>query len=199
MPFSPRNDYEKTKAEAEKTVKRICQKFSFHYTIIRPDFVYGPGDVRRIRMYRNIRDKKFVLTTSGKSYLHPTYVEDVVQGFLLCLENRQAYDRVFNIAAEQDISSKAYLSVIARTVDSQLIQINIGCTLSRLIAGMINSLSQLILKREGFVSRNKIDFLAMDHSSSIKRAKEELGYCPAYTFERGIKITVQWCKNNHLL
>ncbi len=80
--YAPRNLYEASKVQAEQSVIEFCQGKQIAYTIIRPDFVYGPEDVRRVKMYKNIRKGKFVLTTNGKSYLHPTYVTDVAQGFI---------------------------------------------------------------------------------------------------------------------
>ena len=199
-PYAPRNPYEKTKVIAENIIKEFCiNNPSIHYTIIRPDFVYGPGDMRRVKMYKNIKNRKFVLTTSGKSYLHPTYIEDVVSGFMCCLENEAAFNDTFNIAAENDICVKNYLETIAYYTNSKLIQINIGITLSRLCATVIDSFFRTFLHKEGFVSKNKIDFLAMDHSSSIKHAREKIGYRPRYTCENGIQQTIQWCKNNNLL
>lgn len=104
-PYAPRNDYEKTKALAEQEIVSYCQGADIKYTLLRPDFVYGPGDLRRLRMYRSIKNRKFVLTTNGKSYLHPTYIDDVVQAFLLCINNPSAENEVFNVAAMEDITA----------------------------------------------------------------------------------------------
>lgn len=68
--YAPRNCYEKTKASAEKEIIAFCKDKKMQYTIIRPDFVYGPGDIRRVKMYQNIKNSKFVLITNGRSYLH---------------------------------------------------------------------------------------------------------------------------------
>ena len=199
-PYAPRNPYEKTKVIAETLIKEFCRDHpEIHYTIIRPDFVYGPGDMRRVKMYKNIKHKKFVLTTSGKSYLHPTYIDDVITGFLCCMGNKKSYDDVFNIAAENDVSVKEYLNTIAYYTESKLIQINIGIPLSRALAGMIDSFFRRFFHKEGFVSKNKIDFLSMDHSSSIKHAKGKIGFRPKYTCTEGLKETIQWCEKENLL
>lgn len=198
--YAPRNPYEKTKVIAEHFIKDFCEKNpDLHYTIIRPDFVYGPGDIRRVKMYKNIKRKKFILTTSGKSHLHPTYIDDVVSGFLCCLGNEKSYNDTFNIAAENDVTVKQYLDIIAQQVGSKLIQVNIGISLSRILAGIIDNLFRIFLHREGFVSKNKIDFLAMDHSSAITHAKETIGYTPIYTCEAGIQKTIEWCEKEKLL
>lgn len=199
-PYAPRNPYEQTKVTAEKIVIDTCTANSgIHYTIVRPDFVYGPGDIRRVKMYRGIKNRRFVLTTSGESYLHPTYIDDVVSGFMCCIGNENSYDDIFNIAAKSDVTSKEYLEIIAACTDTSLIQINIGTKLSRAVAGAVDFLFQAFLHKEGFVSKNKIDFLSMDHSSCITHAEERIGYVPQYSCQQGIKKTIEWCKKENLL
>lgn len=199
IPYAPRNLYEETKVQAEKIIISSLKESDVKYTIIRPDFVYGPGDYRRIKMYKNIRDKKFVLTTSGTSYLHPTYVDDVVQGIICAMGNINAYNEIFNISALNDVTVKEYLKTMADYFNVSLIHINIGYRLSCLMAGMIDWLFNLLLKKEGFVSKNKIDFLAIDHSTSNEKARKMIGYKPQYDFKTGFNLTMKWIEENNLL
>lgn len=198
-PYKPRNLYEETKVTAEKTIIKELSGTDINYTIIRPDFVYGPGDYRRIKMYKNIRDKKFVLTTSGKSYLHPTHVGDVSQGIAISIDNPNAFNQIFNISARDDISVNDYLNTIAKAFDKKVVKINIGYRLSIICASIIELIFEKILKKEAFVSKNKIDFLAIDHSTSCEKAISCLGYNPKYDFATGFSDTMDWLKNNDLL
>ena len=197
-PCAPRNPYEITKLIGEDIVRNRCAGSQMRYTIIRPDFVYGPGDTRRIKMYRMIRQGKFVLTTNGKAYLHPTYVDDVASGITACIGRPEACDQVFNLAAEKDLTVNEYLETIAAVTGGKIRRINIGYSLSVLAAKMIDGIWQKLFKKEGFVSKNKIDFLAIDHSSSIRKAQKLLGYKPEYSFRKGMKLTVDWMKENNL-
>lgn len=197
--YAPRNSYEKTKMMAEKEIISFCRTANIKYTIIRPDFVYGPNDMRRVKMYRNIKHKKFILTTKGVSYLHPTFVLDVTQGFRKAVGNLNAYNEIFNISAEKDITSLQYLQTIALCVHSKLIHINIGYKASIYLAGIVEWIYRVCLKREGFVTKNKIDFLALNHSTSNEKAKERIGFNPQFDIEEGMRQTIQWCMEQKLL
>ena len=197
--YAPRNLYEKTKVQAEQLIIKFCKTSAMKYTIIRPDFVYGPGDYRRVKMYRSIKNRKFVLTTNGKSWLHPTYILDVVQGFSKVIDNPGAFNEVFNISADNDVTALEFLNTIAACVDSKLIHINIGYRLSVLLAEAISVLCEHILHKEAFVSKNKIDFLAVNHSTSNEKAKRKLSFCPDYPLKRGMKATIEWCREENLL
>lgn len=199
QPYAPRNAYEKTKVMAEKAIINFCKNSNIKYTIIRPDFVYGPGDIRRVKMYKNIRDKKFILTTNGQSFLHPTYITDVTQGFIKSIGNEKAYNQIFNISAKEDVTSLQYLKTIAECVESRLVQLNVGYRISIVAAAWIESIYQLFIHREAFVSKNKIDFLALDHSTSSDKAQKLIGYIPQIDIAEGMKRTIEWCKTEKLL
>lgn len=199
QPYAPRNAYEKTKVMAEQAVIDFCKNSNIKYTIIRPDFVYGPGDIRRVKMYKNIRDKKFILTTSGKSYLHPTYITDVTQGFIKSIGNEKAYNEIFNISAKEDVTSRQYLRTIAECVGGKLIHINVGYGISIAAASLIEGIYKLFFHKEAFVTKNKIDFLALDHSTSNDKAQKLIGFVPQVDIAEGMKRTIEWCKNEKLL
>lgn len=197
--YAPRNSYEKTKMVAEEEIIAFCQTTKIKYTIIRPDFVYGPNDVRRVKMYRNIKNKRFIFTTNGKSYLHPTFVLDVTQGFRKAIGNSNAYNEIFNISAETDITSLQYLETIADCVQSKLIHINIGYKVSIFLAGLVQWIYTVCFKKDAFVSKNKIDFLSINHSTSNKKAKEQIGYKPQFDIAKGMQQTIEWCIKQGLL
>ena len=197
--YAPRNEYEKTKVIAERQLISFCKNSKVTYTIIRPDFVYGPGDTRRVKMYKNIQKKRFVLTTNGKSFLHPTYITDVTQGFIRSIGNIQATNQIFNISASEDVMVLVFLKTIAEEVHSHLIHINIGYKLSCFLAVLVETVCNKMMNKEAFVSKNKIDFLALTHSTSNEKAKRLLGYEPQVSLQEGMKKTIQWCKENELL
>lgn len=198
-PYAPRNPYEETKVKAEQIIIEELAFSCVSYTIIRPDFVYGPEDIRRIKMYKNIQAKKFILTTSGKSYLHPTYVLDVVQGIKKAIGNSRAHNEIFNISAESDLTVKEYLSMIADYFNVSILHINIGYHLSIILAGIIEFVCNKIFHCEGFVSRNKIDLLALDHSTSSEKAIRLLDYYSCYPFKKGFEETMKWYEENSLI
>lgn len=196
-PYMPTNEYSETKMLAELGVINICEG-KIPYTILRPSYVYGKEDVRRTVLYRSIKKKRFALTTNGKAYIQPTYVSDIVDGFMLSILNEKAYNEIFNLGGEE-CTSKEYLDCIARNVGSKLIQINIGYALSVFIANIIDGFSKKILRKAGFVNKGRIDFFAKDHSCNIDKAKRVLGYQTKISLNKGIQLSVQWSRENGYL
>jgi nucleoside-diphosphate-sugar epimerase len=73
---NPEKDYELTKLEGEMLVKA----YSRNWAIVRPGFVYGPGDRHLLPLFKLV-DKLwwcFPMVGSGRNIVAPTYVDDVV-------------------------------------------------------------------------------------------------------------------------
>ncbi|MCP4647027.1 MAG: NAD-dependent epimerase/dehydratase family protein, partial [bacterium] len=76
--YDPAGDYETTKAEAEKKLRANCPGV----TILRPDFVFGPGDFHKLPLFRQVSKGWFPLVGSGSARTRPTDVRDVAEAVL---------------------------------------------------------------------------------------------------------------------
>jgi UDP-glucose 4-epimerase len=195
--YAPKGHYSESKVLAEKSIQEKSAG-KIHYTILRTSYVYGPGDTRRIPLYKGIMRKHFVLTTSGRAYLQPTYVSDAVDGFLLTINNEKAYEQIINIGGNE-CTVQAYLECIANAVHSRLVKMNIGYPLSVLGACAVDFISRLFFRKPGFVTKSRIDFLSLDHSCKIEKAEKLLNYKPRISLEEGIDRTIRWAKEEGYL
>jgi len=90
LPYNPSNIYEVTKAEAEKSVLQYHRENGLPVIVIRPEFVYGPGDMHTLGYLKTVRKRMFILIDGGKAFLHPTYIDDLTHGscFVLTADKR---------------------------------------------------------------------------------------------------------------
>jgi UDP-glucose 4-epimerase len=198
LPYNPPYVYERTKSKAEELVLEFFQKKFFPVTIVRPDFVYGPGDLRRLPLYRSIRDKKFYLVGNGKSVLHPTYIDDVIQGFKLLIDNPEAVGEIFNVAGPCPISVKEYVNTIAQVLNVKSSRLKIPKSFAMTAACFCEAVSSFSGK-EPFISRSKIEFLTKSHGSDISKARSKIGYEPKFELQEGMQRTINWCYEQRLL
>jgi UDP-glucose 4-epimerase len=196
-PYAPKGDYSESKVLAEKSIQEKSAG-KIHYTILRTSYVYGPGDTRRVLLYKGIMRRRFVLTTNGKAHLQPTYVSDIVDGFLLAIKNEKAYEQIINLGGEE-CTVQDYLECIANAVGSRLIKINIGYLLSILGASVVDFISRLFFGKPGFVTKSRIDFLSLDHSCKIDKAERLLNYKPQVSLQKGIDLTIRWAREQGYL
>lgn len=197
LPYNPPYIYEKTKCEAEKLVLEYGRKIDMRVVIIRPDFVYGPGDYRRISLYRAIQKKRFLCIGNGRARLHPTYIDDAVQGLILAGFHPSA-SGVFNIAGPDIIAVRDYLQIIAAELDVKIPPLSIPKIIGLEAAFICEAVSK-ILHRPPFISHSKVNFLTLDHGSDISKARRILGYDPKISFTEGFQLTKKWAVVNNLL
>ncbi|MBW8049494.1 MAG: SDR family oxidoreductase [Cytophagales bacterium] len=109
-----------------------------------------------------------------------TFIENAVQGNMKAAftENEQAFNQVFNIAAGKKTSVNQLFQLICKQVNS----LNLRGT------GDTDNLKPIYrAERPGDVRHSLAD---------ISKAEKTLGYKPAFSLERGTKITLEWFINN---
>lgn len=199
FPYNPSQIYELTKAEGEKIVLAFQEKGeALKVTIVRPDFVYGPGDLRRIPLYRAIRNRRFFLIGDGMALLHPTFIDDAVQGFCLLPDNPVSFGQIYNIAGPRTVTEREFMQLIAKTLDVSLPSLTLPISFARFLAKCLERVSR-IRGKEPLLSLSKVDFLTKDHGSDISKAMSQLGYRPEIDCREGIRRTVHWyCEHGWL-
>ncbi len=81
--------------------------------VIRPEFVYGPGDLHVLGLFRAIQRKFFVIFGQGSSLLHPTFIDDTIQALLLAKDTGSPGE-VFIIAGPRPVTVAELADGIAR-------------------------------------------------------------------------------------
>jgi len=76
-------------------------KSGYPATIIRPTAIYGPGDPARFLMiFKWANRGYFPMFGDGKTFYHPVYIDNLVDGFLLAMEVGRGNGEAFIIADE---------------------------------------------------------------------------------------------------
>lgn len=97
----PLGIYGALKYAGEKMVIAYNQVFRLPYTIIRPSALYGERCIsRRVGqtfIEKAIRGEDLQVHGDGTDALDFTYIEDLVQGLVLVMENKGAHNQIFNL------------------------------------------------------------------------------------------------------
>lgn len=197
-PCAASDIYQVTKAEGEKAALSYNSKDSLDVTVVRPAMVYGPGDMRMLKLFRFIANGSFRMIGDGKTFAHPVYVDDLVDGIILAYESKAAPGRVYIIGGAKYVTLSEWVDVIAKEA---------GVTLSRasvprwpvMMAAIMCETVCRPFKIEPPIFRRRVDFFVKNRAFSIERAKAELGYEPKVGLADGAKRTLAWYKERGLL
>ena len=112
-PFNPGDLYQKTKLIAEKRVWEFYKETGLPISVIRPISMFGPGDLRMLKLFRMINKGRFVIVGNGNALFQPAYIDDVVKGFMLCLNSDRATGEAFIIGGEEYVPLRELFRLIA--------------------------------------------------------------------------------------
>ena len=198
FPPRPSNVYERTKAEAERRVSEVGLAEGIPFTIIRPEFVYGPGDRHVLHLFRTIRDQRFYVLGAGRSLLHPTYIEDLIRGIRLCVNNPGAVGKIYLITGERPYAVDEFARIIAEELAVALPGIKIPLSLARIAAKAMETGAR-ITRRNPLLTTSQVRFFSENRAFTWEKARSELGFAPRVSLRQGVRKTVSWYRREGLL
>lgn len=175
-PFQGQSPYSATKIGADRLAESFYRSFNLPVTIVRPFNTYGPRQSARAVIPTIISQ-----LLSGKEEiklgsLTPTrdfnYVKDTAAGFLAIAEADQTIGEEINIATQQEISIGTLADEIIRQINPK----------ARIVCD-----EQRLRPEKSEVNR------LLGSNEKIRRLT---AWEPQYTFEQGIRETIEWVSKN---
>ncbi len=171
-PYNPRNPYSATKASADFLVRAYFNTYGLKTTISNCSNNYGPNQHPEKLIPKSVisalNDVKIPIYGSGLQIRDWIHVSDHCEAIKLILDKGKAGE-TYLVGADGE---KSNLSVV-------------NCILEAM--GKPTTLIEFVKDRPGHDERYSID------SSKIRK---ELGWCPAISFEQGLRSTIDHYINN---
>ncbi|MEA2016427.1 MAG: NAD-dependent epimerase/dehydratase family protein [Actinomycetota bacterium] len=195
VPYSPGDVYQETKCAAEKEVLKYAREKKLPAAVIRPCAIYGPGDMRLLKIFRMIAKKKFIILGSGKALYHMVYIDDLVLGFLLASEKEEAIGEVFIIGGERYTTLNKLFSIVVDEFNVSFPKIHLPYKPIEILSVLVEYIYKP-LKKEPPIYRRRVAFYKKDRAFDISKAKKFLGYRPEVDLREGIHLTAKWYIEN---
>ncbi|MBP1915721.1 nucleoside-diphosphate-sugar epimerase [Lederbergia galactosidilyticus] len=192
------NHYAHTKYLAEK---EIDQAFSHGLPVItiRPRALFGPEDTTIIPRLIQVNQKRFIpLVDSGKAKMDLTYIENVVDALLLCIDSPSTtLGKKYNITNGEQVVFREILQQLFNQMGTPMKAKEISFKRAMKLAGILEWGSKYLLKgKEPLLTKYTVSVLGKSQTLNIEAAKKELGYIPRVNMEEGIRLFVEWWKKN---
>lgn len=203
LPCKPVSTYGESKLEGEERVAKFAKEKNLNTVTLRLGNVYGPGSPAFIIPIANaiLRKNRLLrfLPVYKDRYLHPVYIEDVVDGIVKAVQKANLSE-IYILAGEEYVTIETLFKLIAQSlnvdIDLQIKKRNIKEELYLNLRKKI----QKFHKRADLLTY----FIAgegekIHRAYSINKAKKELEYFPKVNLKEGIAETLQWAKSEGLL
>ena len=197
-PCAPGDIYQESKLEAEKVVTEYMVEKRLPIVIFRPGGIYGPKDLRFLKLIKAIRNGHFLMLGSGKPLYQMVYIKDLIEGILLCGTQRKAVGNVYILTGNEPVTLNQLVRTIAEVlgVPPPWLRFPVSPVYA---AGFM---CELICKPLGInppLYRRRVDFFRKSRCFSIAKAQRELGFEPRTDLRTGLTQTAQWYRENGLL
>jgi nucleoside-diphosphate-sugar epimerase len=195
--FNPGDHYQQTKLEGELLVQEYLLN-GLPGVIVRPAGIYGPGDIRFLKLFKPISKGLFVMIGSGNVFYHFTYVEDLVQGFLLAGENPDVLGEVFTIAGDEYITLRELTNVIADILDKPHPVLRVPFYPVYLAAVLCDKICKPFGIQPPLFPR-RVEFFSKDRAFTNRKAKKLLKFKPQVSLREGLQKTADWYHKEGLI
>ena len=193
-PLKPGDIYQVTKLEGEEAAREAAGRCGVELTIARPSGIYGPGDRRLLKLFRNVL-RGFPTLGPGEIYYHLTYIDDLVDGLRLCGEHSAAAGRTYILAGGEVTTLNDVMRLIADVAGVRPPSVHLPVW-PFWIAGAACEAICLPFGLEPPLYRRRVDFFTKSRAFDITRARTEIGYAPRVGLREGISRTLAWYREH---
>jgi len=197
-PLAPGDVYQRTKLEAEQLARSFGQQHGLDVVIARPIGIYGPGDMRFLKMFRGLARGRFPMLGRGDVFYHLTYVTDLARGFQLCGEVPAAAGRTYILAGPEYTTLEELVRLIAAELKVAPPRVHFPVW-PVWVAGALCEAVCIPLGIDPPLFRRRVDFYRKSRAFDTSRARAELGYNPSIDLRTGIHQTASWYRDSGLL
>ncbi len=197
-PIQPADYYQQTKYEAEPKVLAYQEK-GLKTVILRPAAIYGPGDPERFFMiFRRVANGSFPMFGKGKTFYHPLYIDNLVDAFLLAMQEGVGDGGTYLIADEEYVEIKDLVLRVGKAMGVEM-KVKHYPILPLMMAGYFFEFICRPFKITPPIFPRRVDWYRQNRAFDISRARKELGYKPRVGLDEGLRNTAEWYKREGYL
>jgi nucleoside-diphosphate-sugar epimerase len=190
-PIQPADYYQRTKYQAEPLVLDFFRR-GLPAVILRPAAIYGPGDPERfLLIFRRVARGTFPMFGDGRTYYHPLYIDNLIDAFLLAMEEGRGDGEAYLIADDEYLEIE---ELVKRTASALGVPVKIPhYPVWPVVAA--GHLVEKACKPFGVkppIFPRRVDWYRQNRAFKIDKAKRELGYAPRVDIDEGLSRTAAW-------
>ena len=194
-PIRPADYYQRTKWEAEPLARKFFDR-GLKTTILRPAAIYGPGDPERFYLiFKRVAGGTFPMFGNGRTLYHPLYIDNLIDAFILAMEDGKGDGEAYLIADEQ------YIDLVRRVGKALEIDVRIPHYPVWPVV-VVGHIVEKACKPFGInppIFPRRVDWYRQNRAFRIDKARRDLGYQPRVGIDEGLRRTADWYRREGLL
>jgi 2-alkyl-3-oxoalkanoate reductase len=188
------NPYSRSKLAGELILREMIRQHAVPVTIVRPGWIYGPGDVASFARFASLIEQgRMMVIGNGGNHVPLIYAGDAARGVLLASEVNVGVGRSYLLVNDEPVTQGGYLDAIAAELGVPPPRMRIPYRLAILLGTAAQSGARLAgSKKAPPLTRFGVQLLGGENRFVISRARSELGFSPQIGLAEGVARSVAW-------
>ncbi len=187
--------YADSKVEAETLVISEATKADIAVTVLRPGFIYGPGEHSWLpRLIDSISKGKAMLIDGGKRETNVIYIDNLTSATEAVLLNKIAYGQIYNLTDGQHITKKQLFDAISAGLNLPRVKKVVPYEIARSFCLLVSSFAPILpidqQKKLARYSKAAFRLAGLNQGFSIAKAERDLNYGKRVSFDEGMAKTL---------
>lgn len=196
-PFRAGDVYQETKLQGERLAQSAIMSGD-PVSIFRPAGIYGPGDMRFLKLFKTINQGTFRMFGDGKVAFHLVYIDDLVDGIIRCGEAPRALGETFILCGAEYGSLNRLVESIAEVLDVSPPRGHLPLWPLMTAA----RICEVLCRPFGVdppLHRRRCAFFTKARGFTCAKASRLIGYAPQVSLYDGLRRTADWYRAEGLL
>lgn len=190
-PFNPGDVYQRSKLAGETRVRDAMKDRPFEAVVCRPAGIYGPGDLRFLKVFRGVQRGRFPMFGTGEVTYHFTYIDDLVDGLLLAGDHPDAPGRTLILGGDGFYPLNGFVALVAAAVGGRPPRLRLPLP-PLLLAASLCERACRPLGIDPPLHVRRCEFYTKARAFSNARAKRVLGFSPRVPLSEGVYRAAAW-------
>ena len=198
-PYNPGDLYQSTKLESEQFVQSKVGTSPMEIVIMRPCSMYGPGDLRMLKMFKMLSKGRFFFVGKCLDNFHAVYIDDVADAFEKALSTKGINGEIFILGGPDSYRPlREYVGVVAKALGVAPPKLTFPYWLFHYAAVICERIC-VPLGIEPILHPRRVRFYKNNRAFDTSKSRDRLGLTPKVALDAGMKETVKWYREQGLL
>ena len=188
------NPYSRSKVAGEILLQRMIRDEGAPVTIVRPGWIYGPGDTASFARFARLTEQgRMIMVGSGGNHLPLIYVRDAAEGVVAAAAAERANGRSYLLVNDEPVTQRGFLTLLAAELGVPPPGRRLPYRTAVALGAGAETAWRLARRRQPPpVTRYGLRLLGGENRFSAARARRELGFSPATGVAEGVRQSAGW-------
>jgi dihydroflavonol-4-reductase len=196
--FAPRDIYTRSKTNGEVAAREAFARTGVEGVVIRPLGIYGPGDLRFVKLFCGLKSGRFPLIGPCDAIVQMCYMDTFVQAMYQAAVLPDANGQVYIVGDTERPTVQQFVGLVAKEVGGHPLALKLPLAPVALAARVLTAVFQP-LGLESPLHPRRLEFYTTNRVADVSKAQRGLGLGSPLSLPDRVHQTAAWYHSQGLM